>query len=83
MADGALTLTITLPRSSPRLAAATSKLEGMALPLGIKPPEVALRLIDGAAALAGEVVALGGKVGKTVDGLVVELPPTLPPPNGN
>jgi hypothetical protein len=58
-----LTFTITFPRSSPRLAAATSKLEGMALPLGTKPPEVALRLTDGAAALAGGVVALGGKVG--------------------
>ena len=34
MADGALTLTITLPRSSPLLAPATSKPEGMALPLG-------------------------------------------------
>jgi hypothetical protein len=55
----------------------------MALPLGTKPPEVALRLTDGAAALAGGVVALGGKVGMTTDGLGLELPPTLPPPNGN
>jgi hypothetical protein len=80
IADGALTLTITFPRSSPRLAAATSKLEGMALPLGTKPPEVALRLTDGAAALAGGVVALGGKVGMTTCyGLGREFPPTLTP----
>ena len=33
--DGELTLTMTLPRSSPALTAATLKLDGIALPLGI------------------------------------------------
>jgi hypothetical protein len=50
IADGALTLTITFPRSSPALAAATSKLEGMALPLGV--------LIIGAEATAGALLDL-------------------------
>ena len=35
MMDGEFTLTITFPRSSPALTAATLKLDGMAFPLGI------------------------------------------------
>lgn len=57
MADGAFTLTITFPRSSPRLAAATSKLDGMALPLGTS--------IDG---VLGADAELEGALG-VVDGL--------------
>lgn len=57
MADGALTLTITLPRSSPLLAPATSKPEGMALPLGTS--------VDGA---LGVETAVAGALG-VVDGL--------------
>ena len=49
MADGALTFTITLPRSSPRLAAATSKPKGIALPLGTNPLTDALVTAEAAA----------------------------------
>ena len=49
MADGAFTLTITFPRSSPRLAAATSKPKGIALPLGTNPLTDALVTADAAA----------------------------------
>jgi hypothetical protein len=49
MADGAFTLTITFPRSSPRLAAATSKPKGIALPLGTNPLTDALVTAEAAA----------------------------------
>ena len=62
LALGALTLTMTLPRSSPLLAAATSKLEGIALPLGTRvdgaltaDPDGTLGVVDGLGA--------GGRLG--------------------
>ena len=55
IADGALTLIVT-PALLAATLPATLKLEGMALPLGTKPPEVALTLMLGAVAIAVTVL---------------------------
>lgn len=66
MTLGALTLTITLPRSSAALTAATSKLEGMALPVG-----TIVVVIDGVVGALGVVAFGAGVVG--VDGMAGEV----------
>jgi len=62
MALGALTLTITFPRSSPLLAVATSKLEGMALPLGTIVDGVLTADPDGTLGVVDDLGA-GGRLG--------------------
>jgi hypothetical protein len=92
IADGAFTLTITLPRSSPALTAATLNPEGIALPLGTSvdgalgvEADGALGVVDGlgsAAMLGLGAVAIFGSVelletlGLAKDG--AEIVDTLP-----
>ena len=68
MADGAFTLTITFPLSSPRLAFATSKPKGIALPLGTNPLTDALVTAEAAADAAAAATT------------AATAPPPPPPP---
>ena len=82
IADGAFTLITTLPRSSPARAAATSKLDGMALPDGCKPdgklgitPDGVLIVVVGVTIVGVDGVVGVEIVGEDLAGVGINMDP--------